>query len=147
VAIRREIPATIVPFKGAVIYQWLVSQTVSVDLASDPPEYFEFDASDIFSRYKNYLLFLNVESVNGTWQFRVFTSLRLSSTAPPHRHRVLTQLQLAGINSTGKRELGANVKSGVNALFAEKLELEVDNIVCAVGPCIMTFSADLIFYN
>lgn len=143
--IKRTIPSEIQPFGGKLVFQWLVSEGGDTDFGD--PTYFEFDASEIFPRYKCYLIFLDVLGVNGAWQLRVFTSLRQSSTSPPHRHRVVNQLQQVGITTTGKRELGANFYSGGNSLFAETLILEVDNTSCVVSPCALTMNADLVFYN
>ncbi len=142
-AVKRKIPSEISQFGGGIIYQWLQGASVSTDAE---PDYFEFDVAEIFPRYKNYLVFLNVTGISGTWQIRVFTSLRLSSTGT-HRHRVMNQLQLVGITTTGQKSLGANVYSGGTTLFAEKLMLEVDSTACGLPPCNIDFDADVIFYN
>ncbi len=144
-ASKRTVPTEIQGFSGKLVFQWLVGATADTDVGD--PTYFEFDTNEIFPRYKCYLIFLNIISVNGTWQLRMFTSLRQSSTAPPHLHRVVNQLQQVGITTTGKRELGANLFSGGNSLFAERLILEADNTTCLVSPCVLTFDADVVFYN
>lgn len=136
-AVRRFIPSEIVGFRGLIIYQWRVATVAAAD------SFYEIDSTQIFSQYKCGLVFINITAITGTWTFQLVTSLRLSSTAPPHRHTLVNQLQVVGRTTTGKIEVGWNAYSGVNTLMAEKMELFLDNTVAGS----VTFDADVIFYN
>jgi len=136
-AFRRHIPATVSGFQGVIVYQGLVAQVSGADA------FYELDTSISFSQYKCGLVFINITAITGTWTFNLVTSLRLSSTAPPHRHALLNSLSVVGRTTTGQIEVGWNAYAGVNTLLAEKLELFTDNTVAGS----VTFNADWIFYN
>lgn len=141
-ATKRAVSTEIFGFKGVMIYQWQVATLV--DTIDADPQYFSLDNGSLFQQYKCGIIFINVTAIGGTWQFRLFTSLRLSSTSP-HRHLMLNTVQVVGRTTTGKFEVGWNAYSGANTLLADKVELEVDNT--AGAPTTVTYSADVAFYN
>lgn len=143
-AVRRFVPSEIGGFRGSIVYQFLVAQSSTPAVGAS--SYYELDSSAIFSQYKCGLVFINITAIAGTWTIRLVTSLRLSSTAPPHRHILQNQLSVVGRTTTGQIEVGWNAYSGANTLLAEKMELEFAKTAGLAGDTV-TVNADAVFYN
>lgn len=143
-AFRRSIPSEIAGFRGNIVFQLLVAQVSTPAVGAS--SYYEIDSGTIFSQWKCGLVFINITAIAGTWTIRLVTSLRMSSTAPPHRHILQNQLSVVGRTTTGQIEVGYNAYSGVNTLLAEKVELEFAKTAGLVGDSI-TVNSDVVYYN